>query len=231
MRLVMLLGLVLGLSPGLKGAPATPAMVLTLDGPVQWLDGSHWRPVELGQLFGPGDTLRCGPAATLLLALGDACSVALDPGTQVRLTQAGTGDGPGLELAAGRLDLLSDPAPDAPGFPVRTANALVRVLGRDVQVSAAPDDSEVCVTRGEALLGDPRWRVDGSVSARQRRRLALGRLWPLEDLSKRAIFALDDRWARAREFHAQRRALWPALLGSPDHARFLRALKQRQARR
>jgi len=230
MRSPLILGLLMGLAPSLPCAPAPPALVLTLEAPVQWRHGGPWHDVELGQLFGPGDELRCGDGGTLLLSLDAGVSLALEPGAQLRLHGGAAGGRLALELAQGRVDLLGGQRDDGAGVTLRTPNAQVELLGPDAEVYAAgPQETQVTVSEGRALLGDLGSKRRELVEALQRRRLTQGRLLAAEPLAKREIFPLADRWGRMRQFHGQRQALRRALLASKDHAPFVRALQRRQA--
>ena len=194
MRLPLLLALLSACAGGLFGASPSPppALVLTLEGGVQYMDRGRWLDVQLGQLFGPGDRLRTGADGRLLLGLDAGRSLALEADSQVALKPAPPGGGLGLDVEAGRVDVLADGG--AADFPVGTPNARVRIQGSEVELWVETDATQVTVGRGRALLGDKGGRRQEAVAPLECRRLGLGRLLAAEPLAKREIFQFNDRW-------------------------------------
>ncbi|HXB96426.1 MAG TPA: hypothetical protein VNZ54_00145, partial [bacterium] len=83
-------------------ARAGIATVIALEGRPEWKDGEAWKPVSLGQLFGPGDRLRCGPDASLQCVVNGVLGLALDSGTEGSLPRQAPG-AIRIQLLSGRL--------------------------------------------------------------------------------------------------------------------------------
>jgi len=201
----------LALDDAETAAESVAATVLTLDGQAELEDGGAWSALALGQVLGPGDTVRTSENSSLHLALADGSSVALGPNTEMTLKALGPGgDGSQsvLQLLRGVLNAMVEKVTPGGKFEIESSNAVVAVKGTDFEVanySAA--DTVVTVNEGTVELGDSQRQRFEPILPLRRRRLTNNRLLAEEILAKREISEFQARWERAHLFHAQRHEL------------------------
>jgi hypothetical protein len=213
-----------------KSLPAFPgtATVIALDGQPEWLDGRAWRPVALGQLFGPGDRLRCGGDASLQCVVDSRLGLALDASTECALPEPPAG-GIGVELVRGRLALLADPGQYVE---LSTDNAVIQCGpgATDLEVTAGGLTTQLCAAQAGARLSDPKRLKVLELPPYSSAILSDGRLLGPASLGKRDLSDINARWERARLFYGQRKELLKAMAAMPEHSAFVHALKKRKAR-
>jgi hypothetical protein len=205
--------------------PDTVATVIALDGQSEWQDGQTWKPVALGQLFGPGDRLRCGMDSSMQWVVDGILSVALDADTTLTLpTQA---SGPlTLNLNRGRIGCFADP-----GLVVKihTGNAMIQAGPGAIDLEAAAVSQNTLLNTAQigAQFGDPARLRTLDLAPFSSAVLVMDRLLGPDSLSKRDISEMNARWERARVFFGQRSELLKAMRAMPEHAGFMKALHQR----
>lgn len=219
-----------------NAAESIAATALTLEGQADFDDGGAFKPLQLGQLLGPGDRVRTGENGALQLALADGSSLALGPNTELTLQDLGPGGENSrttIQLLRGLMNAIVEPLAPSGRFEILSDNAVVAVKGTDFEVQAGTQDTLVTVNQGTVELGDPSRRRFEPILPLHRRRLLMNRLEGEETLAKREVLTLHERWARAHLFHAQRHELLK-YFKEQDHAarsRWRKALLKRRAAR
>jgi hypothetical protein len=202
---------VLALDDPESAAESVAATVLTLDGTATVEEDGADKALALGQVLGPGDTVKTGENSSLHLALADGSSVALGPNTEMTLKQLGPGgDGSQsvLQLLRGVLNAMVEKVTPGGKFEVESSNAVAAVKGTDFEVANySTADTVVTVNEGMVELGDDKRQRFEPILPLRRRRLTNGRLLAEEQLAKRELNEFHERWARAHLFHAQRHEL------------------------
>jgi len=202
------------------------ATVIALDGQPEWLDGQAWKPVSLGQCFGPGDRLRCGKGASLQCVFGDGVSVALDADSLLAIPDQAPGP-LRLNLNHGRLGCFAEAGPSVE---IHTGNAMVEAGPGAVDLEAATVTQNTLANTAQfgARFGDPARRKTLDLAPYSSAVLAMDRLMGPDSLGKRDVSGMNARWERARLFFGQRKELLKAMAAMPEHAGFVKALNKRR---
>jgi len=226
-----ILCLALGAAAPATAAPAAPkppvATVIALDGQAEWQDGDDWKPVALGQCFGPGDRLRCGKDGSMECVVDGDLGLALDVNSLLMLpTQE-----PGtlmLNLNHGRLGCFADMSRTVE---IHTGNAMVQAGPGPIDLEVGTETQNSIVNTGPAgaQFGDPARVRTLALAPYSSAVLVMDRVLGPDGMSKRDVSDMNARWERARTFFGQRRDLLKAMAAMPEHAKFVKALGRRLA--
>ena len=206
-----------------KGPVAT---VIALDGQAEWLDGDAWKPVALGQCFGPGDHLRCGKDGSLQCVVNGAVGLALDVNSLLMLPTQDPGTLM-LNLNHGRLGCFADASQTVE---VHSGNAMVQAGPGPIDLEMGTESQNTIVNTGQAgaRFGDPAHINTLDLAPYSSGILVMDRVLGPNSMGKRDISDMNARWERARTFFGQRKELLKAMAAMPEHAGFVKALKKRQ---
>ncbi|HXC65241.1 MAG TPA: hypothetical protein VNZ67_12845, partial [bacterium] len=114
---------------------------------------------------------------------------------------------------------------------IHTGNAMAQAGPGPIDLELGTETQNTIADTGQAgaRFGDPAHIKTLDLAPYSSGVLVMDRVLGPEGMSKRDISDMNARWERARTFFGQRKELLKAMAAMPEHAGFVKALRERMA--